>query len=150
MLPALAMADAGHDLTDDAYDIPGTRYTRKAVKILMLCMLNTKQRIRSWPDGVSKLFPEGTRLTDARNAIESAHPALAGRWYQDRGVKYMNTESNILVSTLMFLLKQNVPALPVHDCVLVPESGVEIAQEFMLRSFQFHTGHAGRVSISRP
>ena len=148
MLPSLALAEVGKELTSDAYDIPD--YSRKAVKTLMLSMLNMKSRAGGWPKRVDKLFPQGTRAADAKRRIEESLPALAGLWYQDRGVYLMNTESNILVGVLMVLVNANIPALPIHDCVLVPESGVEFAKEVMLASFNFHTQQRGTVTVDKP
>jgi hypothetical protein len=45
--------------------------------------------------------------------------------------------------------EQDITALPVHDCILVPKSAEETASQVMLDSFKFHTGQPARVVVER-
>ena len=62
------------------------------------------------------------------------HPALVPLFGRDFGLDLMFTESNILVAALLILARQGVPALPMHDGMMVAASKEEEAIEAMRRA----------------
>ena len=120
------------------------------VKKMMLAMLGARKKFTGWPEGVSDKFPERVKPSLVHRAIREAHPALADQWYKDKSVHFMHTESKILLGAMVVLIGQDIPVLPIHDCVLVPESWASEAEEAMLASFEFYAGQRGRVTCKRP
>ncbi len=67
--------------------------------------------------------------------------------YSGIGHECQFLESQILVEILRILFSMSVPALPIHDAVLVPASKAEFAKRVMLYTFQRKTGYEGVVEI---
>lgn len=55
-------------------------------------------------------------------ALPERHPAIASMFGAGLGIALMFTESRILVAALRTLMAQGVPALPMHDGIMVPRS----------------------------
>ena len=53
------------------------------------------------------------------------------------------------VDVLLRLATQDVPALPVHACIVVAESDLRAAHQAMIETFERHTGIQAKVSIER-
>lgn len=101
---------------------------------------------RRWSDEAKAYYatvqPDGSLSRDvpiarAREAILAAHPVLA-----DLGSRPELTvhsllfhESQIMQRAMSILRKEGVPSLPVHDCLIVPASGVHVAQEALKLAF---------------
>ena len=58
----------------------------------------------------------------------------------------MLTESHIMTLVLLELMKQRVPAIPVHDSVIVPVQHRDLAKQTMLDFYKEHTEFAITVS----
>ena len=52
----------------------------------------------------------------------------------------MLDESYIMTLVLFELMKQRVPAIPVHDSVIVPAQREGLAKQVMLQCYKNHTG----------
>jgi len=76
-------------------------------------------------------LPPGWGVARTKNAILMRHPALAKAWCYGIGHRLMWRESEIMVRVLTSLMNDNVPALCLHDGLLVPESQTEIAMKAM-------------------
>ena len=147
MLPSLAYAKIGAILSPgaDAYAINGYMRHRKGIKKLFAAMMFTRKRLGGWPEGVDELLP-GAKLADVIGAIQKAHPALEPLWFTGVGHEFHFTESEVLVDILLRLKRQyGIPALPVHDCIVVPESAVRVAVPVMLEAFEVNTGGVAEV-----
>jgi hypothetical protein len=59
----------------------------------------------------------------------------------------MFMESEVLIDALLRLEAQEVPALPIHDAVIVPDYLKEEAEDVMAEAFHQHTGQRGEVSL---
>ncbi len=90
------------------------------------------------------LYDELKRLNvDFRQIVEAfrkAHPTIAKYIYSNSSNKLMLDESNIMTAVLIDLMKNKVPALPVHDSVIVPAKYEELAKQTMLDCYRKHTG----------
>jgi hypothetical protein len=60
------------------------------------------------------------------------------------------SESEILIDALLKLIDLDIPALPVHDCLVVPQSALEVTQGVMENTFAFHTGATARIAAEYP
>jgi hypothetical protein len=52
----------------------------------------------------------------------------------------MLEESNIMTSVLLKLMELGIPALPIHDSVLVPSREKNVAAKVMQGTYTEHTG----------
>jgi hypothetical protein len=52
----------------------------------------------------------------------------------------MLTESEIMGSVLMELMKLAIPAVPIHDSVVFPKSDAETVKQVMRDCYKRHTG----------
>ena len=132
----------------DLYAIPGLEGHRDGVKLAMNCFLfdETPNR-KTWPQDMGFSFetgddapedetpkgklPDGWTVSKTRKAILAAHPALARAWGRGLGFRLMWQESEILLAVLRELMDQYIPALGLHDGLLVPASRTDAALEAM-------------------
>jgi hypothetical protein len=132
----------------DLYAIPGLERHRGGVKLAMNCFLfdETPNR-RSWPQDLSHSFetcgdamevnttdgklPDGWTVSKTKKAILTVHPALREAWGRGLGYRLMWQESEVLMAVLRELMKRDIPALGMHDGMLVPVSKTDIALQAM-------------------
>lgn len=82
----------------------------------------------------------GLEIKDVVEAIRKAHPAIAKYIYRASANKLMLVESDIMTSVLLKLMRLSIPALPVHDSVIVPRRHKDIAIRVMRDTYREHTG----------
>ena len=131
----------------DAYAIPGFLDHRSGVKKIMNAMLFASQRLSRMPKGVRKAFDERHRVEEVMVAIEAAHPAITSCFFTGIGHEAQFTESQVLVDVLLTLRDLGIPALPVHDSVIVGKSNQDKVREVMLSSFLKGTGVPGIMGV---
>jgi hypothetical protein len=132
MMVHLAYAYANAEApSGDPYALP-VALPRATVKQLFGACLAVEKPLGNWPKGIDS---SGVKLADAVRAITEAHPSLAPLLYQGRGLTLMFTESEVLIDALLRLLDKGVVALPVHDCLVVAESQVDVARQAMVDAF---------------
>jgi hypothetical protein len=68
---------------------------------------------------------------DIVHSVEEAHPILKKYIYSESANKLMLKESDIMTSVLLRLMELHIPALPVHDSVIVPSQHKEIGRSVM-------------------
>lgn len=126
----LAYAGKGLSPSDQMGDLykagPGRR---EGWKIMTNALLFGKAAPKSWPGGdtserakVRGYFPKGTTPAKVVQAIKEKHGAIADCFECGLGFRLMRQESDILLAALERLAEQGIPALPLHDAVLVPKS----------------------------
>lgn len=74
------------------------------------------------------------------NAFTKVHPGIAKYVYSASANSLMLVESNIMTSVLSELMKQGIPALPVHDSLLFPKQHNEKVRGIMIDCYRKHTG----------
>jgi hypothetical protein len=112
---------------------------RDGWKTVTNSMLRSVSPLRNWPGNNEERretrghFPRDTRFSDVRAAILQHHPALAAARAFGCGIggAFERTESDIAVALLLACRARGLPALPVHDCLLVPRSRAEVAAGLM-------------------
>ena len=131
MFPSLAYIRAGHPPpVGDPYAIRGLEAHRGAAKVAMSALLSSGP-LRSLPPRVREELTEGWTLAKLRKAVTDLHPALSGSLEQDLSLEFMFTESRILMVALRDLMRRGVPALPMHDGMMVPASKAEVGRRAM-------------------
>ncbi len=155
MFTRLAYAELGATPPEgDLYAVEGLEGYRSGVKMAMNCFLfdETTTR-RTWPrelgqgvgddkaaladpDGQAASYearlPAGWTVNKTKAAILAKHPTLRAAWGRGLGYRLMNTESNILVDVLLDLMRKGVPALGLHDGLMVQSSYKEEARKVMV------------------
>lgn len=98
------------------------------------------------PKGVRKEFAQKHRIQDVIDAIKKAHKDIAEAFGTGIGHRVQFHESQILVALLLRLKDEDIPALPIHDAVLVPHSMKDNAKQIMLQVFKDQTCVEGMVT----
>lgn len=127
----LAYGELGEELPaalqDDPYAIRGwPEGYRGGLKAALNAMLFAEGPLHRLPPDIAAEVPEGWRARDIREVILEAHPVLEKAFGTRLGFRLMRMESDMLLATMALCGKAGIPALPLHDALLVPRSrGVE-------------------------
>lgn len=160
MFTRLAYAEVGAPApAGDLYAIPGFENYRSGIKFAMNCFLFDGGPRRNWPTelgigvgddldakGDSEAaryearLPAGTTVASTKTAILGVHPILEKAWDRRLGYRLMFRESEIMINVLTRLASQNVPALCLHDGLIVPVSARDLAMHVMARCAYELTG----------
>ena len=137
MFPNLAYRHIGMEPpVGDLYAIPGLENHRDGAKAALSALLSYEHEMRALPSRLKKLLPDGWTASRVKQAFAEHHPALVPLFGRDFGLDLMFTESRILLTTLRRLMDQSIPALPMHDGIMVPRSksgeGIEAMEEASL------------------
>jgi hypothetical protein len=99
-------------------------------------------RNRATPEPVlySELKKQNLTPEEVVEAIKIAHPAIAKYIYSALANKLMLVESDIMTSVLLKLMSLGIPALPVHDSVIVPSRYKDVARLEMQNNYREYTG----------
>jgi len=146
-LVRLAYAAAGATLpTGDGYAIEGLPRP-VAKRLFAACLFVSKdgRPLTRWPEGM-QVMAKGISFTAALHALQEKHPALIPIQFKGVGHSLQFTESNILVDVLLQLIDKGIPAMPVHDCVIVPRSHLSATKVVMQEAFTRHTGLPSSVT----
>lgn len=126
MFLRLAFLEVGQTPPEgDLYSaIPGLREARwrEGAKKVILAMLFRTSPLTRLPKDAKGLLPPRMSGGMARTAILQAFPALVPIFETGAGFRLMFLESQILIAALLDLADQKVPALPMHDGLMVPIS----------------------------
>ena len=79
------------------------------------------------------------RIADVRSAVKKQYPALYE--LSEDNINSLDLswhEAEILRHSMRLLRCQNIPSLPVYDCLIVPVSKVEEAKAALTEGFQLH------------
>jgi hypothetical protein len=140
----------------DLYDATGADMSgrnwmqlREGRKKLTSAMFNRSTPLKGWPGDTAKertalaaCFPPGTTARAATSEIRAKHSAIADYIENGRGLGFMRIESDILVATLLSLMKRGITALGLHDAVLVPKRHALAAKATLQRESKRRIGTA--------
>jgi hypothetical protein len=119
----------------DLYAIPGWENYRPGVKKVLNAIIN-KPGLKQWPDldgrrgATRELFPTGTKLAAVRDPILAHHPILKAV-EKETGFSLTFLESEIIMDALLTLADTGIPALPMHDGLMVQQSKADTAEAVM-------------------
>ncbi|MDF0523139.1 hypothetical protein P0R31_38650 [Bradyrhizobium yuanmingense] len=135
LFPRLAYARArAPQPIGDLYDVTGDRTGRDGWKLLLNALLFTRGPLRRWPRDCSPLLP-GLNLKEALALLRQKHEPIAGLFETGIGFELMFAESQLLIAVVTHLFESGIPALPLHDAVLVPRPDAAAAKAAMEYAF---------------
>ena len=147
MFPRLAYHHAGKEAPQgDLYAISGLEAHRDGVKAGLSALLSRSSDMVRLPPKTKSLLPEGWTASKFTEAIALHHPHLVSLFGKDLGLDFMFTESQILLAAMDELRRQGIPALPMHDGMMVPVSKSDLAIEAMRKASMQTIGHELPVS----
>lgn len=114
---------------------------RLGLKKFTLAMLCRSTPITRFPKGTREEFPARRSASDVREAILAAHPALEPIFESGAGLRLMFRESQVLVAALLALAGEGVPALPMHDGLMVARSKADRVAAIMGDAAEAVTGY---------
>ena len=138
------------DLHDSPYDFgAGKEFNKLAVLIVINCAPQ-KDPIKA----IRQEFRENTKLMEkyGRQILKDAfikqlvgnfrefHSAIAEDFLTGVGLELQNLDSMIMADILTQFLDKEVPLIPVHDSVVVPQSYEDEAREVMKKAYSEHMG----------
>lgn len=118
----------------DLYAIPGLELYRPALKIVCSAMLSIAGELTKLPPSVREASPDLPKQWTARRiaqAVKEYHAPIAHLFGRDRGIAYMHTDATLLMMVLTRLMDRGLPALPLHDAILVQQSARDTAMAAM-------------------
>lgn len=65
-----------------------------------------------------------------------AHPIIIQFFYGGEGIKLQRLDSDIMLEILDELVDRNIPAIPIHDSVMVPKSKQEEVMQVMIEKYE--------------
>ncbi|GEP07766.1 hypothetical protein [Methylobacterium oxalidis] len=135
----------------DLYNIPGIppKY-REGIKTLISALSFTDAIPKSKPKDTADALPKSMKVRELCELINKAHPGVAQFYPSKVGHKAQFIESEIIISVIMDLIQEGITSLPVHDCVIVPESAWEIAHSVMTRRFNEIAQTESCVRVEHP
>jgi hypothetical protein len=147
--PTIYLAHQGVFLPQgaDPYEVPGIH--RLVVKRLVTAFFgNGHPHRRQWPQKLAAEYKAKTgrvltrdfKLQDTVSRIVKALPALGRLSFSGLGSgELQRIEAGILRATISALREAGIPALPVHDSIVVPETQVDTAARVLAEEFYKET-----------
>jgi hypothetical protein len=138
----------------DLYAIPGLSAHEHAAcregvkKALNALVWSTPDRADRYPKQVRQLMPKGVTWKQAVELIRQHHHPIAHLLGQGLGPDLMFTESRLLVAVLKACMDRDMPALPLHDAIIVPVSRAHEAKAVMEGTAEKLLGVRLPVSLS--
>lgn len=132
MFPHLAYRHVGtKPPPGDLYAVPGLEGYREGAKAGLSALLSYGSEMKSLPPRLKSKLPGGWTASRLKQGFAAHHPALVALFERDFGLDLMFTESRILLAAIRRLMAQRIPALPMHDGMMVSRSKAEYATEAM-------------------
>lgn len=151
MTARIAYGEAGADLPPgDLYVVAGLEPFREGVKKLISALLFADTRLQRKPQGTARLLPRHYSMAELTERVRQAHGPIANFFERGMGHHLQFRESEVLVAALLALRDAGIPALPVHDAVLVRYDQANTAAETMVRVFREKIGVDAEVRITWP
>ena len=119
---------------------------RSYMKLAGLIVFNTNSMREAIYALLRKLIRKGSECSydDAKGIIEEFklyHDDISGMFFHESiGKELQYKDSNIMVAILTRLREMDIPAISVHDEIIVPEHHREVAKEVMLSEYKKETG----------
>ncbi|OWV41799.1 hypothetical protein CDZ95_16930 [Mameliella alba] len=140
------------DLSCDPYEIQGV--PRLLVKKALVTMIGTGKPLKRWPRGAKSEFTEDTGNKFPTITGKQVSQILLRRFpclnrMADAALdwsKLQFIEAEVLLRAMLCLKSQlDVPALPVHDSLIVPVSAAEACEQEIKRAFEGMCGLSPRL-----
>ena len=116
----LAYLSVGLQPPEDGYNIEG--FDPKILKRAVSIILNASSEGSAGGALKDKYAIEDHEAKAIIDAVKEKHAVIADLFHHDLGVKFMFTESCMLVEAMKMLVREEIPFLPIHDGIRVPVS----------------------------
>jgi hypothetical protein len=147
MNPTLLYSMAGDPIPQqDAYSIEGLENFRSGVKQVFNALTFRDKPLSRFPNGVRKEFPRRVSVANVVDGLLRKHSSIAHFFNTQIGHHLQFLESEIMVETLLLASANNLPALPVHDALIVPKSKAILGKELFKQAFEKVAGITPRIS----
>jgi len=128
----------GLPVPGDAYTIPG--YERDTIKIAFNVIINartTQAAIGAVQKELKAAALQHDKAYAAQivRAVKAAHPDIKEDFGSDKGVMLMRKDSDIIVKTMLVLVDERIPFLPVHDSIVCRRNDKNRVMQVMKDSF---------------
>ncbi len=142
------------DFGDDPYAVAGL--PRSVVKSWLVAAFGAEKHVQRWPAEAANAFAKlyggnlGRDYTvkDVGERLLSKYPALQHIGQPGLGwADLMFTESEVIIGTMVRLMVQGIPSLPVHDSLLVPAALSDQAAEIMTNQFKALVGCTPLIKV---
>lgn len=136
------------ELPDDPYQTIGfvvDHSSRELAKRLVSCLLSKKGAMTRFPQGTTGVsfrqefnIPKHLKVGDYLNDIFSSYPFLKD--FDLDGLELMFHESELMVQSLLTLAEQDIPAYPVHDCLICQRDDEAVVVDVLGSKFRARVG----------
>ena len=130
---------------DDAYALPGLEQSRDGVKNIFNAMTFRDTPLKRFPSGTRTKFPRHVSIQDVLREIEHKHQKIFHLLNSQIGHQLQNKESNLMVDVLLNAKAEEIPALPVHDAIIIPDDKTEHGIRIIKKCFFAHTGYEAEI-----
>jgi len=128
-----------YEKTDEA-----NRPDRERIKLSSLIVINSDDRnkaIRAIHNECRKKgihYPAGEfyRYGKLVDSFAQYHAPIKKFLYAKKGLRLQNQDSTIMANILNRMIKQNIPALPVHDSVVCPDRHKDFLRQVMIEEYE--------------
>ncbi len=135
----------GIDYQDDPYSCSKNKNDRDKLKKVLLVLINADERKRAI-DAIRKAFMEmgyrdGLKDRDINTLIEDFiefHGDIKEFMHTGIGLKLQKIDSMIMEDILINLMRKDIPALPIHDSVIVEKRFEDELRQEMISCYKKH------------
>lgn len=137
----------GIALTGDAYDFLSNRDHAKRTLNILFNASNEKEAKGAIHAacGVDYITAE-----DYIAKAKKRHQEISGHFGRGEGLRLQNTDAAIMLSILAKMMAKRIPALPVHDSIIIPAKDEAKAVEAMRDAYRDAIGGDARIKAERP
>lgn len=140
---SLMYAKCGKQLKGDAYGWHTDRKIAKLVTIITLnntCYYNAVYAVQKALEGTDAVWLASKLIDKMLSYHKAVSQHIFGSFRQVNALTLQHTDSVIMEKVLKSLYKRNIPALPVHDSVIVPAKYRNTAIRIMKEQYKQVTG----------
>lgn len=133
----------GIDYQDDPYIVCGGADMRGTYKAVALVAINAKNEKSAYGAIRDELKSRSIPLPGAEKPLvtlvktfKEAHKPIGKYLFSDIGLTLQNYDSEIMNNVLVSLMNLGIPALPVHDSMIIAEQHQDICREKMVQKYK--------------
>ncbi|WP_319574543.1 hypothetical protein [uncultured Desulfobacter sp.] len=144
----------GLEFNEDPYAI-GDGSQRNEYKLVSLISINAQKRgshiaVRDALEdaGFDLEQQDLTQVCKMMDDFKARHAPIKEFLFSGVGIDLQNADSRIMENVMMLLHKAGIPALPIHDSVIVQEEHSARLQKIMVRVYEEEMGHTPVLKLA--